>query len=361
MSGTGKPWFRATVEWQMTKRKGEDNPVHSSVPQAIANLLAASDFTSAGEVARVAHVTRQAAHYHLRQLVQSGDLVREGAGRATRYRLRADRTSTYELAGLEEDQLWLEEQRMLRRLDPDALERPNVRQILNFAVTEMANNAIDHSRGSHLVIRWFLRAERIAFEIEDDGVGVFRTLREARGLKDDFDAVGELSKGKQTSAPAQHSGLGIFYTSRMVDRFVLAGGQLIWTVDNAIHDTAISWLDQARDGTLVRCEIDRQTSLTAMAAFDELQVPGAPGSNRTRVHVALFRQGSFVSRSEAKRIAASLEGFDMVEVDFDGIGEIGQAFADELFRVWQHQHRSTDLVPINTNPAIDAMIALARQ
>jgi hypothetical protein len=39
------------------------------------------------------------------------------------------------------------------------------------------------------------------------------------------------------------------------------------------------------------------------------------------------------------------------------VREIGQAFADQLFRVWASDNPSATLVPVNANPAIVAMIA----
>lgn len=64
----------------------------------------------------------------------------------------------------------------------------------------MVNNAIDHSKGSTVNVRWFLRQEQVAFEIDDDGVGAFASIRKSRELEDDFQAVGELSKASRRRA-----------------------------------------------------------------------------------------------------------------------------------------------------------------
>jgi hypothetical protein len=75
--------------------------------------------------------------------------------------------------------------------------------------------------------------------------------------------------------------------------------------------------------------------------------------------VRLFDQGpNFVSRTEAKRLAAELESFTEVEIDFRGVEQVGQGFVDELFRVWQDNHPQTRLIPINTNPAVDALLRI---
>jgi hypothetical protein len=209
-------------------------------------------------------------------------------------------------------------------------------------------------------VRWYESKDRISFEIEDNGIGVFRRIRESRHLADDFEAVGEISKGKQTTSPKQHSGLGIFFSSRMVSRFIIAGGQITWKVDNEHDDVAMGWLDRERVGTLVRCEIDLSTTTTPQQVFNALSNPETDRFDTTRIRVDLFRTGDFVSRTEAKRIGASLEDFDVVELDFDGLSEIGQGFADELFRVWTTDNPQTKLTTVNTNPAIDSMIAAVR-
>ncbi len=326
--------------------------------EVISRLFAGQTYVTSSEVAEEAGVTRQAAHYHLSRMLRDGLLVREGARRSSRYRLNAQRTASYALDGLTEHEVWGTERIALRQLDPGIEDANNLLQILNFTFTEMVNNAIDHSKGTQVTIRWFLDdSERVVFEIEDDGVGAFAEIRQSRGLEDDFQAVGELSKGKQTTDPTRHSGLGIFFSSRMVERFILAANRLVWTVDNEIGDTAVGWLDRPRSGTLVRCEIRRNTSVSPQQVFDRLSDPVTKRFNKTTLHVELFQKGDFVSRTEAKLIGARLEGFEVVELDFSGVDRIGQGFADELFRVWVREHPSTQLVPINANPAIAAMIS----
>lgn len=330
------------------------------VPEAINRLLAGQTYVTSPEVAAAANVTRQAAHYHLSRLAARGVLVQQGARRSSRYRLAAQRSTTYPLEGITEDDVWGSERMSLRQIDPELEERPNVLRILTFGFTEMVNNAIDHSQGSTLDIRWFIDNERIAFEVEDDGIGAFASLRESRGLDNDFQGVGELSKGKQTTAPERHSGLGIFLTSRLVQRFVLAANKYVWTVNNDIDDYAVAELVHPRRGTLVRCEIPLDTSVDLPAVMSEVSDPVTHRLNRTTLHVELFREGDFVSRTEAKLIGARLEGFEVVELDFAGVDQIGQGFADELFRVWAREHPHIELLPLHANGAVLAMIDAVR-
>jgi len=60
-----------------------------------------------------------------------------------------------------------------------------------------------------------------------------------------------------------------------------------------------------------------------------------------------------ISRAEAKRTLPRFAGFEEVELDFDGVVAIGQAFADELFRVFVAAHPNIRITPVNTGPAVD--------
>jgi len=288
-----------------------------------------------------------------------GDLVHLGAGRGGRYVRRSLLQYRYAREGLSEDAAWTSEFADLRRMDLPIFDNSNLRQVTGYAFTELLNNAIDHSKGTTIDVRWFLDDTTIAFEISDDGIGVFRNIREERGLKDDFDAIGEIAKGKQTTAPDRHSGLGIYFSSRMVSRFALSSGRLTWTVDARRNDQAVGSLPEERIGTLVRCEVDADIETSMTEVFQAFSPPGEFGMNKSRLRVSLFERGDFVSRSEAKRVGAELETYDEVEIDFLGVEQVGQGFADELFRVWQRDHPGTRLLPLNANPAISALIQSA--
>ncbi len=346
----------------MSRSSGPNTTASGRIASAIQRLFESGTYITTAQVATNAGVTRQAAHSHLAKLVSSGEVVQEGASRSSRYRRLASSEHVFGLKDLDENEVWLREKRELAILDSDVLEIRNVVQILNFAFTEMVNNAIEHSRGTNVIVRWFLEPDQIAFEVEDDGVGAFATIREDRNLASDFEALGDLSKGKQTTDPDHHSGLGIFFTSRMVNRFVLSAGRITWIVDNEINDVAWGWLDSLRNGTLVRCEIRRDTTVAPRDVYAKLSNSVTGRFDKTMIHVEIFKEheGSFVSRTEAKAIGTRLEGFEEIELDFSGISEIGQGFADQLFRVWARENPSSHLKPINANPAILAMIAAMR-
>lgn len=70
-------------------------------------------------------------------------------------------------------------------------------------------------------------------------------------------------------------------------------------------------------------------------------------------------EGTLVTRSQAKRVAHRFERFKRVELDFAGVSDIGQAFADELFRVFAAAHPTIRITPISTEPAVAQMIRRA--
>lgn len=228
-------------------------------------------------------------------------------------------------------------------------------RIMRYAFTQMLNNAIDHSGGTRVAVDWWDDPDDLTFEIRDDGHGIFEHVREGLGLEDHFAAIQELSKGKTTTSPREHTGGGIFFTSKAVDLFEVASNGWGWTIDNLREDQAVG-AEPPAQGTRMRCEIDPITTRSLEDIFDAFT--GEDHSfSKSRVRVKLFELGvDFVSRSEAKRLLRGLERFREVEVDFDGVREVGQGFVDELLRVWPSQYPDTVIIPTHMNPAVHAMV-----
>jgi hypothetical protein len=67
----------------------------------------------------------------------------------------------------------------------------------------------------------------------------------------------------------------------------------------------------------------------------------------------------YVSRSQARRILAGLEKFKTIELDFKDVKTIGQAFADEIFRIWQAGHKEVRFKIQNANENVMLMIKRA--
>lgn len=68
---------------------------------------------------------------------------------------------------------------------------------------------------------------------------------------------------------------------------------------------------------------------------------------------------NLVSRSHAKRLLQRVERFRCVMLDFAQVASIGQAFADEIFRVFANAHPEVELVAFNVAAEVQQMIRRA--
>jgi len=64
----------------------------------------------------------------------------------------------------------------------------------------------------------------------------------------------------------------------------------------------------------------------------------------------------YISRSQARRILVGLEKFKKIILDFDRVPNAGQAFADEIFRVFQSRHPNISIEPINMSETVGFMV-----
>jgi hypothetical protein len=313
--------------------------------------------TPTGVVAKHLGVSRQMAHRILSELVAEGILIREGAGRGAAYRESGSLpfVRRYPRAVIAEDRVWKEVSGACHAVGALG---DTPRRLLQYTFTEMLNNAIEHSGGQEVEIRFEQAQDGLAFIITDDGVGIFANLRNLLGLESDIVSLQELSKGKLTTLPAGHTGEGVFFTSKAARVFELSSGGLRWTVNNAIGDTAIGESD-IRRGTRVRLEIALEPGKTLRELFDAYTEDHA--FDKTRVVVKLFEHGTtFISRSEARRVCANLERFRSVVFDFAGVKDVGQGFVDEVFRVWATAHPEIKTEAVSMSPPVELMVRRVR-
>jgi uncharacterized protein (DUF1330 family) len=105
-------------------------------------------------------------------------------------------------------------------------------------------------------------------------------------------------------------------------------------------------------------EIDLSSARTASEVY--AQFTNAPHDfdfSRTVVPMRLAQFGDelLVSRSQAKRLIARFDRFKTVILDFDGVQEIGQAFADEVFRVYGSKHPEVEIIPEKMTEQVERM------
>lgn len=302
-------------------------------------------------------ISRQAVNAHLAKLVAQGTLRMSGQTKARHYTLAPlhEWTKAYLLSSRPaEDLVWRDD--VLPELGklPD-----NVREIWAHGFTEMFNNAVDHSGGEHVFISIARSATATDMRIMDDGVGIFRKIQKALNLLDERHALFELTKGKLTTDPSRHTGEGIFFTSRMFDQFDILSGGVFFSHKFGNDEDWLLEREQPWSGTAVLLKLSNHTSRTTREVFDQFSSgPDDYAFSKTVVPVKLAQYGDdkLISRSQAKRVMARVELFKTVVLDFTDVPDIGQAFADELFRVFRNSHPGIEIVPINANADVSRAI-----
>lgn len=298
-------------------------------------------------------VSRVTAAKALRKLVAEGWLESTGGTKPV-YRLGRNRqvVKTYSLPGIDEHIAWEHDFRPVFDL------AKNVLNIAHHGFTEMVNNANDHSEGGAATVLMQVRDGRLSLLVIDDGIGIFEKISLAMALPDRRLAMLELSKGKFTTDPRNHSGEGIFFTSRMFDQFQIEANDLHYDHDVRDRHDWLLEIDRPETGTLVYMSLPVDSPRTTKEVFDAYSGGDDYGFHKTVVPVRLARVGNenLVSRSQAKRLVARFEGFKTVILDFQGVDEIGQAFADEIFRVFRASHPEVELVGIHASAEVQQMI-----
>lgn len=336
----------------------------------VADLITRNGSVTSTEIARLLGISRQQSHAFLSGLVRTGELIKIGHTRGARYMrsesaLPARDRIDLDLANgdnLKEHEVLMD---IRDRFVPLKLAHENVRSIFDYTFSEMLNNAIDHSKSEKISVSVFTTGDsarnepmRLSFVIRDWGVGAFRNVMKGRGLLSELEAMQDLLKGKVTTAPEAHSGQGIFFTSRVADLFALRSYGWEMRVDNQLPDIFFLPDESEIEGTEVRFTIGYRTKKHLIDTFRAYESEdGSQDFDRTEVHIRLFIHGTIhVSRSQARRVLTGLDQFKRITMDFDRVPTIGQAFADEIFRVFKIRHPNIAIDVINANEAVKFMI-----
>ena len=305
-------------------------------------------------------ITRQAANKHLRRLIFEKSLTETGETRKRAYKLASlvEWRKLYTITPeLEEHILWDQDISAVLQPLPE-----NVIDIWHYGSTEMLNNAKDHSEGTSIFVKVAKTAVTTEMMIADNGIGIFKKIRQAFNLPDQRYAILELAKGKLTTDPTRHTGEGVFFSSRMFDRFSIGADQTYY--GHRFGEDSDWVMDWGNAGTTVFMELSNHTSRTTQKIFDQYASPNDDyGFNKTVVPVNLARYGNdkLISRSQAKRVVARLDLFKTIVLDFTDVPTVGQAFADEIFRVFANEHPNLSIIPIKANSEVSRMITRAQQ
>jgi hypothetical protein len=260
--------------------------------------------------------------------------------------------------GITEDGVWRDQFSFLFDNLPE-----NIVDICHYGFTGMVNNVIDHSGGKNIHIYVLRVEEGVLIIVADDGEGIFRKIKRVCKLLDERQALFELSKGKLTTDPDQHTGEGIFFTSRVFDEFKIVSKGMEFNHDDQFEFDYIieSEFPGNETGTVVYMRIKKDSDRDLQEVFDDFAGPDEFQFNKTVIPVRLAQYGNekLVSRSQAKRLLARIERFRNVIFDFDGVSAVGQAFADEIFRVYARSHPEIVLLPVKMEKNVEKMVLRA--
>lgn len=259
----------------------------------------------------------------------------------------------YSLAGLQEDVPWQQDFAPFFDL-PD-----NVARIAQHAFTELVNNAIDHSGGRQVTISMRQTPLQMQLLVSDDGRGVFSSIGRQFKITDPVHAMLELAKGKLSSQPDRHTGRGLFFTAKMADIFDLHANGAAFQQRDWQREEWQRGRPVCGRGTSIYVAVALDTERTVDEVMRRFSSDGSGyGFERTVVPMKLLTapQVGLESRAQARRIAQRLADFRRVELDFDGLSDIGHGFADELLRVFSRQNPQVELIPVNMAPRVAALV-----
>ena len=241
----------------------------------------------------------------------------------------------------------------------------NVNSIWSYAFTEMMNNAIEHSESENIAVAIYQNCLDTKILIKDDGVGIFKKIQNfMKESRDEIitlrECVSLLFAGKFTTAKQYHTGEGIFFTSHIMDEFVIYSDDNFFSRNNftssQIEDNNLHNFMSMENGTIVRMTLSNDTKKVLSEVFNTF-APVDEGFIKTTIPGAhMFSGGNPVSRSEARRLLGSISLFNDIVLDFSGVEEIGQGFAHELFVLGKQKYPHINLKTIKTCKTVENMI-----
>jgi anti-sigma regulatory factor (Ser/Thr protein kinase) len=292
-------------------------------------------------------ISLPAVYKHIDRLLTEKKIARK----AGQYVLQSEQNKyTYKIdKTLSEDAVWEKDIKKHFSGVPD-----NIKRIWTYGFLEMFNNAIEHSKGKNIILEINQNKVFSGMFIFDDGIGIFKNIKNKLKLSDEKDAVFELAKGKRTTDKTRHSGQGIFFTSKAFDDFIIISKGITYAV-NRQKDNNIN-TGRTKFSTLVYLYLENNSKKVLKEVFDRFstEIPG--DFDKTIVPINLASGDDLVSRSQARRILSGLELFKEVILDFKDIKSIGQAFADEIFRVFPNINPDTEIIAKNANDEVQYMI-----
>ena len=334
------------------------------IKELILNKLAKKKEIKASEIVKETGFTRAYINRFFKELQEEGKIILLGKANRSRYVFADPKVFMQAKKKIKQFHRILVNKDLAEDIILDEAKREtgiffdipeNVIKIIDYSFTEMLNNAIDHSHSKKIEVTVKKDQENIRFDVFDQGVGIFRDIMKKKKLNSELGAIQELIKGKLTTLPERHTGEGIFFTSRVADMLIIQSSNKKIVFNNILDDTFIKDIKNIK-GTQVTFVINAKSKRRLEQIFKKFSGDSYEFS-KTRVLVKLYKMGQeYISRSQARRITNNLERFKTITIDFKNVNTVGQAFADEIFRVWQNHHPDIKIVSENANENTELMI-----
>ena len=307
-------------------------------------------------------ITSTSIYRYIKEMVNTGLIVKKGHSYSL---ISEDKILLYDTDSIKDEMDILK-----KDLEPIYVDCPdNIVRIWRYCLSEMINNVLDHSESNRFTIICQKTYMSTMFLIADDGVGIFKKIKEFYHMSSLDDAISELFKGKLTTDKVNHSGEGIFFSSNAVDFFAVISDGKVFSrnrYEDVNIDTLKSELSGNRNvsgimskGTIIVMKLSNYSSKTMKEVFDRFS-DIENGFYKTIIPIKNIFDDYPVSRSQAKRLVRRCENFREVVLDFSEVDDLGQGFAHELFVVFGKAHPNIKLVPMNANEQVVKMIAHVR-
>ncbi|MCK5313057.1 MAG: hypothetical protein KAJ62_13155, partial [Desulfobacteraceae bacterium] len=213
-------------------------------------------------------ITKPTVLKYINELIKDNIIEKQGSNKRPNYQLvKIVYKWKYTNNNLEEDILWSKDiSPLLGKLSS------NVKEVCQYGFTEMVNNVIDHSDARIIIVELIIDHLSLELKVIDNGIGIFRKIKNALGLEHSKHAILELAKGKFTSDPENHSGEGIFFTSRVFDQFMIFSHKLSFV--GLGNQEGTLWEDDLDvNGTGVIMKIRRDSSMRLSDIFNDYADP----------------------------------------------------------------------------------------
>jgi len=300
-------------------------------------------------------ISRTSTSNYLRKLVEDGTLEKLPSGRGYKLKEKIFRIEQSLKGPFPSEDTLIEQ--FLPHLEGFPTQ---ARQNFMHIFLEMMNNALEHAGASQVVSILRMTPIELRCVIMDDGIGIFERIRQffRKELNEEIsldDARLQLVSGGFTSDREKHGGEGIYNSSLIADSFGIFSSNKIFARDYEKVDPVSLDLQLPHQGTVVYFSVHRDTRKTLRDAEH-----ANPDDGFFRVTLPLrlmtLTGTALIARSQARRFTFNFAEKKEVVLDFEGITELCQPFAHEIFKVYRKNHPEVQLITRNTTPEMDQLI-----